>query len=128
MRAGSCGEHRRRCSGAHRLHRSDGTPVHHHLGVSAFADYATVSRRSLVKIDPELPFEEVALFGCAVLTGVGAVVNTAQVPAGSAVAVVGLGGVGLSSLLGAVAAGRVRWWPSTCPTRSSTSPATSVRP
>ncbi len=92
-------------SGAHRLHRSDGTPVHHHLGVSAFADYATVSRRSLVKIDRELPFEEAALFGCAVLTGVGAVVNTARVPAGSAVAVVGLGGVGLSSLLGAVAAG-----------------------
>ena len=71
-------------SGAYRLHRSDGTPVHHHLGVSAFADYATVSRRSLVKIDPELPFEEAALFGCAVLTGVGAVVNTAQVPAGLA--------------------------------------------
>ena len=65
-------------SGAHRLHRSDGTPVHHHLGVSAFADYAVVSRRSLVKIDAELPFEEAALFGCAVLTGVGAVVNTAR--------------------------------------------------
>ena len=64
-----------------------------------------VSRRSLVKIDPELPFEEAALFGCAVLTGVGAVVNTARMPAGAAVAVVGLGGVGLSSLLGAVAAG-----------------------
>jgi alcohol dehydrogenase len=73
--------------------------------VSAFADYATVSRRSLVKIDSELTFEEAALFGCAVLTGVGAVVNTARVPVGSAVAVVGLGGVGLSSLLGAVAAG-----------------------
>ena len=70
-------------SGARRLHRSDGTAVHHHLGVSAFAEYATVSRRSLVKIDPELPLEEAALFGCAVLTGVGAVVNTARVPAGS---------------------------------------------
>ena len=64
-----------------------------------------VSRRSVVKIDPDLPLEEAALFGCAVLTGVGAVVNTARVPAGASVAVIGLGGVGLASLLGAVAAG-----------------------
>jgi alcohol dehydrogenase len=64
-----------------------------------------VSRRSLVKIDPALPFDEAALFGCAVLTGVGAVVNTAQVRAGQGVAVVGLGGVGLAAVLGAVAAG-----------------------
>ena len=92
-------------SGSRRLHRSDGTPVNHHLGVSAFADYATVSRRSLVKVDQDLPLDEAALFGCAVLTGVGAVFNTANVPAGSSVAVIGLGGVGLSSLLGAVAAG-----------------------
>ncbi|MEK0083106.1 zinc-dependent alcohol dehydrogenase family protein [Benzoatithermus flavus] len=91
-------------SGARRLHR-DGEPLHHHLGVSAFAEHAVVSRRSLVKIDPELPLEEAALFGCAVLTGVGAVVNTARVPAGSSVAIVGLGGVGLCSLLAAVAAG-----------------------
>jgi Zn-dependent alcohol dehydrogenase len=94
-------------SGKRRLHR-DGTQVHHHLGVSAFAQYATVSRRSLVKIDKDLPLEEAALFGCAVLTGVGAVINTAKVPAGSSVAVVGLGGVGLSSLLGAVAVGARR--------------------
>jgi alcohol dehydrogenase len=94
-------------SGARRLHRADGTSINHHLGVSAFADYATVSRRSLVKVDPELPLEEAALFGCAVLTGVGAVFNT-KVPAGSSVAVIGLGGVGLSSLLGAVAAGARR--------------------
>ena len=92
-------------SGAQRLHRADGTPVHHHLGVSAFAEYATVSRRSLVKVDQELPLEEAALFGCAVLTGVGAVFNTARMPAGSSVSVSGLGGVGLASLLGAVAAG-----------------------
>jgi Zn-dependent alcohol dehydrogenase len=92
-------------SGARRLRRPDGTPVHHHLGVSAFADYATVSGRSLVKVDSDLPFHEATLFGCAVLTGMGAVVNTARVPAGSSVAVIGLGGVGLSSLLGAVAAG-----------------------
>jgi alcohol dehydrogenase len=92
-------------SGARRLRRRDGTPVNHHLGVSGFAEYVTVSRRSLVKVDPDLPFEEAALFGCAVLTGVGAVVNTAGVKAGSAVAVIGLGGVGLSALLGAVVAG-----------------------
>lgn len=94
-------------SGARRLHRN-GTDVHHHLGCSAFAEYATVSRRSLVKIDKELPLDEAALFGCAVLTGVGAVINTAKVPAGSSVAVIGLGGVGLSSLLGAVAVGARR--------------------
>jgi alcohol dehydrogenase len=94
-------------SGQRRLHRP-GTDVHHHLGVSAFAEYATVSRRSLVKVDKELPLEEAALFGCAVLTGVGAVINTARVPAGSSIAVIGLGGVGLSSLLGAVAAGARR--------------------
>ena len=82
--------------------------VNHHLGCSAFAEYAVVSRRSLVRIDPELPLAEAALFGCAVLTGVGAVVNTARVPAGASVAVVGLGGVGLASLLGAVAAGARR--------------------
>ena len=94
-------------SGARRLH-CDGADVNHHLGCSAFAEYAVVSRRSVVKIDPELPLEEAALFGCAVLTGVGAVVNTARVPAGASVAVVGLGGVGLASLLGAVAAGARR--------------------
>jgi len=94
-------------SGARRLHRN-GQEVHHHLGVSAFAQYATVSRRSLVKIDPALPLDEAALFGCAVLTGVGAVINTARVPVGASVAVIGLGGVGLSSLLGAVACGARR--------------------
>jgi alcohol dehydrogenase len=94
-------------SGKRRLRRN-GSEVHHHLGVSAFAQYATVSRHSLVKVDKELPLEEAALFGCAVLTGVGAVINTAKVSAGSSVAVIGLGGVGLSSLLGAVAVGARR--------------------
>lgn len=94
-------------SGVRRITRR-GMPVHHHLGVSAFAEYATVSRRSLVKIDRNVPLEHAALFGCAVLTGVGAVVNTARVTAGSTVAVVGLGGVGLAALLGAIAAGAER--------------------
>ena len=91
-------------SGERRLFRN-GTALNHHLGVSAFAEYATVSRRSLVKVPSDLPFEEAALFGCAVLTGVGAVVNTARVQVGASVAVIGLGGVGLSAVLGAAAAG-----------------------
>jgi alcohol dehydrogenase len=91
-------------NGARRLTRNNET-IHHHLGCSAFATHAVVSRRSAIKIDRELPLEHAALFGCAVLTGVGAVVNTAQVHAGTSVAVVGLGGVGLASVLGAAAAG-----------------------
>jgi alcohol dehydrogenase len=94
-------------SGERRLHK-DGTDIHHHLGVSGFAEYAVVSRKSLIKVDPEVPFDEVAVFGCAVMTGVGAVVNTARVPVGSSVAVVGLGGVGLSAILGALVAGARR--------------------
>lgn len=85
--------------------RSHGEPVYHHIGVSAFAEYAVISRRSAVKIDQDIPFEIAALFGCAVLTGVGAVINTASVKAGESVAVVGLGGVGLSAVLGAMASG-----------------------
>ena len=92
-------------SGERRIFRADGKPVNHHMGCSAFAEAAVVSRRSAVKIDPALPLDEAALFGCAVLTGVGAVVNTAQVRAGSTVAVIGLGGVGLASVLGAAASG-----------------------
>jgi alcohol dehydrogenase len=91
-------------TGAIRLSGRDGA-IHHHLGVSAFAEQAVVSRHSLVRIDPGLPFVEAALFGCAVLTGVGAVMNTGAVPSGAAVVVVGLGGVGLSSVLGACAVG-----------------------
>jgi alcohol dehydrogenase len=91
-------------SDAIRLHDHDDT-VHHHLGCSAFADHAVVSRRSLVKIDRDLPLAEAALFGCAVLTGVGAVVNTAKVQAGQTTVIIGLGGVGLAALLGAVASG-----------------------
>ncbi|BAN26515.1 zinc-dependent alcohol dehydrogenase family protein [Caballeronia insecticola] len=91
-------------SGERRLTRG-GKALNHHLGCSVFAEYATVSRRSVVKIDRSVPLDEAALFGCAVLTGVGAVVNTAQVRAGASVAVIGLGGVGLAALLGAHAAG-----------------------
>ena len=91
-------------SGARRL-TMNGAPVNHHLGVSGFADHAVVSRHSLVKVDKSLSFDEAALFGCAVITGVGAVLNTSRVKAGARVAVIGLGGVGLNSLLGAQVAG-----------------------
>lgn len=94
-------------SGSLRLHRHEEV-LHHHLGCSAFADHAVVSRRSLVKIDRDLLLNEAALFGCAVLTGVGAVVNTAKLQAGQAAVVIGLGGVGLASLLGCLAAGASR--------------------
>lgn len=94
-------------SGERRLSMG-GAPVHHHIGVSAFAEKAVLSRRSLIKIDKDLPFEIAALFGCAVLTGVGAVVNTGKVRPGESVAVVGLGGVGLSAVLGALACGASR--------------------
>ena len=94
-------------AGGRRLHR-DGVPVHHHLGVSCFAEYAVVSRRSLIRIDRSAPLEQAALFGCAVQTGVGAVVNTARVPAGASVAVIGMGGVGLNALLAAALCGAER--------------------
>ncbi len=91
-------------SGARRLTHG-GSALNHLLGVAAFAEHVTVSRRSLVKVDRSLAFEHAALFGCAVLTGVGAVVNTANLRPGQSAAIVGLGGVGLAGLLGASAAG-----------------------
>jgi alcohol dehydrogenase len=79
--------------------------LHHHLGVSAFADHIVVAAESAVKVDPEVPFEIAALFGCAVLTGVGAAMNSARVSPDDRVVIFGLGGVGLAALLGAVLAG-----------------------
>jgi alcohol dehydrogenase len=79
--------------------------VRHHLGVSAFATHAVIDRRSAVKVPGDMAPEIAALFGCAVLTGVGAVLNTAKVAAGERVAVYGLGGVGLSAVMGARLAG-----------------------
>jgi alcohol dehydrogenase len=92
--------------GYRRLTLTDGgEPINHHLGVSAFADHAVVSQASLVKIDPEADLATAAVLGCAVLTGVGAVVNTAAPRAGSSAVVFGLGGVGLSAVMGARLAG-----------------------
>ena len=88
--------------GGIRLFEEGGTEVHHHLGVSALSDHAVVSARSAVKVPDDLPFDIAALFGCAVLTGAGAVLNTgaSALPARS-IAVFGLGGVGLAALLAA---------------------------
>ena len=80
-------------------------PCSHHLGVSAFSEFTVAAEESLVKIDKSFPLAMAALFGCAVMTGVGAVINTAQVQPGTSVAVFGMGGVGLSALMGARAMG-----------------------
>jgi Zn-dependent alcohol dehydrogenase len=78
-----------------------GEPLFHLLGISGFARHAVVARESAVVIPKEVPFETAALFGCAVLTGTGAVLNTANVRPGQSVAVFGLGGVGLAAVMGA---------------------------
>lgn len=91
--------------GDHRRLSRDGEPVHHHLGVSAFASHAVVSRTSVVRVDSDVPPEVAALLGCAVLTGGGAVVNAGRPREGDTVMVVGLGGVGMAALLVAVALG-----------------------
>lgn len=93
--------------GERRLH-VNGEYLNHHTGVSCFAEYAVVSARSCVKVNVELSHREAALFGCAVLTGAGAVLNRARLKAGDTAAVVGLGGVGLSALLAAAAGGARR--------------------
>lgn len=82
-----------------------GTTLHHHLGVSGFSQFTVAAEESLIKIDADLPLETAALFGCAVITGVGAVINSARVEPGSSVAIFGLGGVGLSAVLGACISG-----------------------
>lgn len=94
--------------GGVRLADASNQRLHHHLGVSAFADYVIASRQSVVRIDRTVPFEIAALFGCAVLTGVGAVANSAQLRLGETVLITGLGGIGFAALLGALAAGASR--------------------
>ena len=88
-------------NGHRRFRDARGRELHHHLGVSGFSHRTVAVQESLVKIPEDAPLEKAALLGCAVLTGVGAVVNTARVAAGMAVAVFGLGGVGLSAVMGA---------------------------
>jgi Zn-dependent alcohol dehydrogenase len=86
------------------LKDSAGAEVRHHLGVSGFAQHAVVARESAVVVPQDVPAQIAALFGCAALTGVGAVLQTAQVRPGQSVAIFGLGGVGLAAVMGAVLA------------------------
>ncbi len=92
-------------SGGRRLSRH-GIPVHHHLGVSAFATHAVVDARSVVPVPDDVPADIAALLGCAVLTGGGTLLNAAPPEAGQSVLVVGLGGVGTAALLTALALGK----------------------
>jgi S-(hydroxymethyl)glutathione dehydrogenase / alcohol dehydrogenase len=85
-----------------------GKPVYHFSCLSCFAEYAVVPQESCVPLPPEVPLEIAALIGCAVTTGVGAVLNTAKVKPGSSVAVFGAGGVGLNIIMGAKLAGANR--------------------
>jgi len=89
-------------SGARRISRG-AQSINHHLGVSAFADYAVVSTASLVAIEEDVPADVAAVMGCAVLTGGGAVINVAKPKPGDSVSVVGLGGLGMAAVLTALA-------------------------
>ena len=95
--------------GTSRLSLADGRPAHHFLGVSCFADYCVVAQESVVKIPPQTPSRIAAVAGCAVVTGVGAVLNlmgAGTVQPGQGVLVIGAGGVGLSAVMGAVLSAR----------------------
>ncbi len=82
----------------------NGKPIYHYMGTSTFSEYTLVPEIALAKINKEAPLDKVCLLGCGVTTGIGAVLNTANVEAGSTVAVFGLGGIGLSVIQGAVMA------------------------
>lgn len=86
----------------------NGEKIHHHMGLSAFAEMAVVSEHSMVKVNRDLAPEIAALFGCAVMCGAGSVIHTGNVKAGESVAIVGIGGVGASAILGARLAGASR--------------------
>ncbi|MDB3897284.1 zinc-binding dehydrogenase [Alphaproteobacteria bacterium] len=94
--------------GGHTRVSQNGQRIFHHSGVAAFAEFAVISEHSLVKIEHDIPFEHAALFGCGVMTGVGAVLNTSPLKVDDTVAVVGLGGVGLSAVMAAHAGGAAR--------------------
>ncbi|MBL6456654.1 Zn-dependent alcohol dehydrogenase [Belnapia sp. T6] len=91
-----------------RLSWKGGEVMNQFLNLSAFAEQMVVHENALVKIDPDIPLDRATLVGCGVITGVGAVFNTAKIEAGSTVAVIGCGGVGLSAVNGAALAGASR--------------------
>jgi len=86
----------------------DGQPIYHYMGCSTFSEYTVLPEISLAKVNKEAPLEEVCLLGCGVTTGMGAVLNTAKVEQGDTVAIFGLGGIGLSAIIGARMAGASR--------------------
>ncbi|MCC4833978.1 S-(hydroxymethyl)glutathione dehydrogenase/class III alcohol dehydrogenase [Shewanella sp. 10N.7] len=86
----------------------DGQPIFHYMGCSTFSEYTVLPEISLAKVNPKAPLEEVCLLGCGVTTGMGAVFNTAKVQKGDTVAIFGLGGIGLSAIIGATMAGASR--------------------
>jgi S-(hydroxymethyl)glutathione dehydrogenase/alcohol dehydrogenase len=88
-----------------RLHRATGEPIGAYSGIGTFGEHQVVARSAAIKIDPRTPPEIAALIGCAVTTGIGAVRSTAHVQAGESVTVIGLGGVGLSAVMGATSVG-----------------------
>jgi|TARA_B110000908_G_scaffold153464_1_gene190049 S-(hydroxymethyl)glutathione dehydrogenase/alcohol dehydrogenase len=82
----------------------DGQPIFHYMGCSTFSEYTVLPEISLAKVSKEAPLEEVCLLGCGVTTGIGAIMNTAKVEEGATVAIFGLGGIGLSAVIGAAMA------------------------
>ncbi len=82
----------------------DGKPIFHYMGCSTFSEYTVLPEISLAKVNKEAPLEEVCLLGCGVTTGMGAVMNTAQVEEGATVAIFGIGGIGLAAIIGATMA------------------------
>lgn len=86
----------------------DGEPIYHYMGCSTFSEYTVLPEISLAKVNKSAPLEEVCLLGCGVTTGMGAVLNTAKVKEGDTVAIFGLGGIGLSAIIGARMAGASR--------------------
>jgi S-(hydroxymethyl)glutathione dehydrogenase/alcohol dehydrogenase len=91
--------------GSSRLKTEDDITLKHYLGAATMSEYAVISEASAILIPEDVPFEIAAIIGCAVATGVGAVINTAKVPTGSSTAVIGCGGIGLSMLQGCHLAG-----------------------
>ena len=85
--------------------RRNGQEIHHFTAVSCFAEYAVLPEQGVLRIRPDIPLDRAALVGCAVTTGVGAVLYNARVEEGSSVLVIGAGGVGLNVVQGAVLAG-----------------------
>ncbi|MEO0440576.1 MAG: S-(hydroxymethyl)glutathione dehydrogenase/class III alcohol dehydrogenase [Pseudomonadota bacterium] len=78
-----------------------GETIYHYMGCSTFSNFVVIPEIAAAKIDPSAPFESACYCGCGVTTGVGAVINTADVEAGAAVIVFGLGGIGLNVIQGA---------------------------